>query len=478
MKQRESSRIRNKETREIVPVGTLTYLANQKKLLLARRRKDLLIEKRQRLTGVIEEQDLLESHNPEAGVRIQADSTNNVVQPVEEQLQLNSTALEGNEQYSSTKKRQRGQTKMLSVHGRHDRKLIVLNKVGQPVGPSNDVVIELSNFLENWKLLDTKKDLWDYTKEKYDIPEIGNRWTLKTIQESWRRRKFDLKSHHFDAYTNDQIRMEKKPDDVPTSQFKELLKYWNSEKISSKKRKPNQSYKDTYEDTTTKIAEMENIEMQQNEYGNETIDAFASVMGSEHPGHLRLYERGVTKTTMKRKVGNLEASSNATNDFVKKMEDRMLRMEEKIEEQKEQFDQQKTTMRQEIVKDVITKLQHSGLPIDVNVLATLLDVSSTRETNIRPIHRSSTSSNNQGQNPPPSFSFSSTTAFAVSCLVHLHLWHVICSLSASSPGANSSKCLLVAKLSSSVYTVITIYFQVNKMSKARMKAVKTLLKEN
>ncbi|KAH0765259.1 hypothetical protein KY285_001130 [Solanum tuberosum] len=133
---------------------------------------------------------------------------------------------------------------MLSVHGRYDRKLIVLNKAGQPVGPSNDVVIELSSFLgtlarnatlcpldiENWKLLDTKQDLWDYTK-KYDIPEIGNRWTLKTIQEAWRRRKFDLKTLHFDAYANDQIRMEKKPDDVPTSQFKELLKYWNSEKF-------------------------------------------------------------------------------------------------------------------------------------------------------------------------------------------------------------------------------------------------------
>ncbi|XP_049387464.1 uncharacterized protein LOC125851760 [Solanum stenotomum] len=516
MKQRESSRIRNKETRATVPAGTLTSLANQKKLLLARRRKDLLIEKRQRLTDVIEEQDVLESHNPEAGVRIQADSTNNVVQPVEEQLQLNSTALKVNEQCeeqdSSTKKRLRGQTKMLAVHERHDRKLIVLNKAGQPVGSSTDVVIELSSFLgtlarnatlcpldiENWKLLDTKQDL------------IGNRWTLKTIQEAWRRRKFDLKTHHFDAYANDQIRMEKKPDDVPTSQFKELLKYWNSEKfqkmskansenrkklknphtvgkksfallrndlekeretndtpspkeffVVTRKRKPNRSYKDTDEDTASKIAEMENIEMQQNEDGNETIDAFASVMGSEHPGRLRLYGRGVTKTTLKGKVGNFEASSNATNDLVKKMEDRMLRMEEKIEEQKEQFDQQKTTMRQEIVEDVITKLQRSGLPIDVNVLATLLDVSSTRETNIRPIHRSTTSSNNQGQNHPPSSSFSSTTAFAVFCLNLMSsiLWWVELENCASSHGANSSKCLLAAKLSTSVYTVIAIFFK-------------------
>ena len=72
----------------------------------------------------------------------------------------------------------------------------------------------------------------------------------------------------------------------------------------------------------------------------------------------------------------------------------------------------------------ITKIQYSGLPIDPNVLATLLDVSSTQKTKIRWIHCSSTCSNNQGQNPSPS-SFSSTTGFAVSWLVNLHLWVVM-----------------------------------------------------
>ncbi|KAK4380561.1 hypothetical protein RND71_002423 [Anisodus tanguticus] len=36
----------------------------------------------------------------------------------------------------------------------------------------------------------------------------------------------------------------------------------------------------------------------------------------------------------------------------------MMRLEEKFEEQKEQFEEQKTTMRQEIVEDFMTKLQH------------------------------------------------------------------------------------------------------------------------
>ncbi|WMV24701.1 hypothetical protein MTR67_018086 [Solanum verrucosum] len=330
MKQRESSRIRNKETRATVLAGTLTSLANQKKLLLAKRRKDLLIEKHQHLTDVIEEQDVVESHNPEVGVRIQADLTNNVVQPVEEQLQLNSTALEGYLYLciivdSSTKKRQRGQTKMLSVHGRHDRKLIILNKAGQPVGPSNDVVIELSSFLgtlarnatlcpldiENWKLLGTKHDLWDYTK-KMSKANNENRKKLKN-PHTVGKKSF--------ALVRKDLEKERETNDTPSP--KEFF-------VVTRKRKPNRSYKDTDEDTTSKIAEMENIEMQQNEDGNETIDAFASVMGSEHLGRLRLYGREVTKTTLKGKVGNFEASSNTTNDLVKKMEDKMLRMEEKL----------------------------------------------------------------------------------------------------------------------------------------------------
>ena len=98
MTQRVSSRIRNREARSTVPARTLTSLANQNKLFLARKRQDLIVAKRQCLTDVIEEEDFLESHIPDTGVCIQVDSTNNVVQPAEEQLQLNSSALEENEQ--------------------------------------------------------------------------------------------------------------------------------------------------------------------------------------------------------------------------------------------------------------------------------------------------------------------------------------------------------------------------------------------
>ena len=78
----------------------------------------------------------------------------------------------------STQKRKRGRTQMHSVHSRHERKLILLNRLNQPIGPTEDVVIEFGSFLGtlartatlcpfdilDWRKMDTKDDLWIYTK--------------------------------------------------------------------------------------------------------------------------------------------------------------------------------------------------------------------------------------------------------------------------------------------------------------------------
>ncbi|KAK4344024.1 hypothetical protein RND71_037118 [Anisodus tanguticus] len=168
---------------------------------------------------------------------------------------------------------------------------------------------------------------------------------------------------------------------------------------------------------------MENIETQQSEDGNESVNASVSIMGPEHSGRLRLYGRGVTKTTLKGKVGYFdgreddkiggvtkttlkgkvghfdgrEDGNESINDLLQKMEERMIRLEEKFQEQKEQFEEQKAMTRQDIVEDVITKLQHSGVPFDANVLAILGEASSTRAAAIQPIHHPSIGSNNQGE---------------------------------------------------------------------------------
>ncbi|KAG5631175.1 hypothetical protein H5410_002892 [Solanum commersonii] len=77
--------------------------------------------------------------------------------------------------YSSTSFRETVATctKRISVHGRQERKLVVLNRYNQPIGPADVVVTELGSFLgtvarnamicplniHNWKNMDTKKDL-------------------------------------------------------------------------------------------------------------------------------------------------------------------------------------------------------------------------------------------------------------------------------------------------------------------------------
>nr|XP_018622891.1 uncharacterized protein LOC104086300 isoform X2 [Nicotiana tomentosiformis] len=71
--------------------------------------------------------------------------------------------------------------------------------------------------------------MWKYVKEKYDIPEAAKVWVLESIQNAWRKYKNTLMKEHFKPYENDELRMEKRSIDVSESQFRELLKYWNSD---------------------------------------------------------------------------------------------------------------------------------------------------------------------------------------------------------------------------------------------------------
>nr|XP_009780153.1 PREDICTED: uncharacterized protein LOC104229247 isoform X2 [Nicotiana sylvestris] len=170
---------------------------------------------------------------------------------------------------------------------------------------------------------------------KYDIHEGAKKWVFQSISNAWRKYKNQLYKDHFEPYENDEFRMENRPVDVPDSQFRELLRYWNSdtykekkketsESLSSKdifvatrKRKPDRVYKASYVDTLNKIAEMDRIQStQETEDDSQSVDAFASIMGPEHPGRLILYGRGVTKTSLKRKVGDIGTSLSSTDEIL------------------------------------------------------------------------------------------------------------------------------------------------------------------
>ncbi|XP_070016853.1 uncharacterized protein [Nicotiana sylvestris] len=103
---------------------------------------------------------------------------------VDKQMQIDSTTPTANERSEEqasgpvTPNKKRGRTQMCSVHGRKTRKVITLNNLNQPIGPTKEDVREFGSFLGtlartatlcprdimDWRKMDTKDDLWTYTK--------------------------------------------------------------------------------------------------------------------------------------------------------------------------------------------------------------------------------------------------------------------------------------------------------------------------
>nr|XP_016457482.1 PREDICTED: uncharacterized protein LOC107781307 [Nicotiana tabacum] len=64
--------------------------------------------------------------------------------------------------------------------------------------------------------------------------------------------------------------------------------------VATRKTKLGRVYKSSYDNTISKIAEMERIQStQESEDDSHSVDAFASVMGHEHLGRVRLYGQGL-----------------------------------------------------------------------------------------------------------------------------------------------------------------------------------------
>ncbi|KAF3669875.1 hypothetical protein FXO37_08794 [Capsicum annuum] len=109
---------------------------------------------------------------------------------------------------------------------------------------------------------------------------------------------------------------------------------------------------------------MEKIQTQEREDDTEPVDAFASVMGPEHSRFVRLYGRGVNKTTLKEKVGDPAPSGNLLQQKMKKIEERMKQRMLEI------FEEQNDTMQQQIAINIIARLQrlNPDLQLDPDLL--------------------------------------------------------------------------------------------------------------
>ncbi|KAG5610111.1 hypothetical protein H5410_021392 [Solanum commersonii] len=240
---------------------------------------------------------------------------------------------------------------MQNVHGRQERKLVLLNRYNQPIGPTNAIVTELGSFLGTLA-----------RNEKYDIPDSAKKWALEGNKNARRKYKNDLYEKHYKAYNNDDLRMfdskRMNPHTVGKTSFAVIRNNFRRKATMSCQIKNSLWLQDQenlvkYTRTPMKIqlAEMEKLQSQQSEDANQSFDAFTAVMGDEHPGSLRLYGRGVTKSTLKRK--ELEEGMHQ-------------RMAEKLE-------QQKVTIHQEVIDYILGRLNHMypGLQLNAAMLASL-----------------------------------------------------------------------------------------------------------
>ncbi|CAK8562472.1 unnamed protein product [Lathyrus sativus] len=153
---------------------------------------------------------------------------------------------------SSGLTKKRGKTLCRKIHGRKfkDRQEITLNKEGQPIGPDEKTVSELSSFLgtlgrssdlcpltfTSW--IDLVKHweehnldpVWDYVNEKYNIPKEGKKVVFAITNGAWRRYKCSLKRKHFSKYKTLREQLKNRPQEVPEEDFRKLLEYWRDDK--------------------------------------------------------------------------------------------------------------------------------------------------------------------------------------------------------------------------------------------------------
>lgn len=335
--------------------------------------------------------------------------------------------------------RKRGKTLCKNIHARDykNRQEITLNEEGQPIGPDEKRVAELSSFLgtiarsadlcpltfNNWKALvksweDEEIDpVWEYVNEKYIIPEKGKKNVFAIVNDAWRRYKHLIKKNHFTKYKTMRERLKNRPEEVPEEDFKKLLVYWRDEnsqevslqnaqniaqlkwrhrtgnkafavirekmRVSNEDKEPpsqaemfiatRQSKKGKELDQETNIA-ITKLQDLIEKYGKPSEEAFQSVCGKEKPGRLRCHGRTTTPTLLKRNE-EIARLRKEHNDEVKQLKDHIQEMEEK---------QRKETEAMEGKIQILLKamLSQNTTGLDTEALADLITTPAADANNV------------------------------------------------------------------------------------------------
>ncbi|KAH0706328.1 hypothetical protein KY285_010833 [Solanum tuberosum] len=163
----------------------------------------------------------------------------------------------------SKQKQVRGKTTCKNIHARNleEREEVTFDK-GQAVGPTDKIVLELTNVIgtiarnprfinlmyTSWHAMpkDIKKRMWKYINSKFLIPVQEKKWVMTGLRDAWRRHKQKIKERCFDKNSIVEDIIAKRPDEIPKAQFCQLIEYWKHpivqaiSEVNSKNRKQQQ----------------------------------------------------------------------------------------------------------------------------------------------------------------------------------------------------------------------------------------------
>ncbi|KAH7690165.1 hypothetical protein IHE45_02G027300 [Dioscorea alata] len=123
--------------------------------------------------------------------------------------------------------------------------------------------------------------------------------------------------------------------------------------IETRKRQPNKTYKESFDETSEKISQMQVVQSQQSSE-NQFVDAFFMVMGETRPGRAMLYGRSVTLTDLKGKGVSDGSYVKISQKFIEGMKEQMREeMREEIrEEMRKQMEEQMTAYKSSLQSSV------------------------------------------------------------------------------------------------------------------------------
>ncbi|GAB2278582.1 hypothetical protein Dimus_013260 [Dionaea muscipula] len=142
----------------------------------------------------------------------------------------------------------------------------------------------------------TKKRIWQYVKER--ARENAENRAKQTDMHTCGKKSFAMIRENL-IQANEE---KKEPSNA------EMFK-------ATRKRVSGRTYKQAAEDIQNNIAQMEELQSQQTRESGErssSVDSFVAVMGKECSGHVRLYGRGVTASSL----GKTSTKSNSASVYV------------------------------------------------------------------------------------------------------------------------------------------------------------------